>query len=58
VLSLFTDQEHEFTNEEIDFAQRLAEQAGIAIHNSPLHERRIARVTVTLPSDYNSHGSK
>jgi signal transduction histidine kinase len=42
VLSWFTGQEHEFTGEEIEFAQRLAEQAGIAIHISRLRESRRA----------------
>jgi signal transduction histidine kinase len=39
VLSLFTKHEHEFTREEIDFAETLAEQAGIAIHNCQLYEQ-------------------
>jgi PAS domain S-box-containing protein len=39
VLSFFTKGEHEFTQEEIAFAETLAKQASIAIHNSQLYER-------------------
>lgn len=38
VLSFFTKEEHEFTNEEIEFLTSLAGQAAIAIHNSQLYE--------------------
>jgi PAS domain S-box-containing protein len=38
VLSLLTRAEHDFTEEEIRFVERLAKQAGIAIHNSQLYE--------------------
>jgi signal transduction histidine kinase len=38
VLSLFTREHHVFTDGEIDFAETLAEQASIAIHNSRLYE--------------------
>jgi signal transduction histidine kinase len=39
VLSFFTKEEHEFTREEIEFAETLAKQASIAIHNSQLYEK-------------------
>jgi signal transduction histidine kinase len=39
VLSFYTKEEHEFSNEEIEFLSTLATQAAIAIHNSQLYER-------------------
>jgi signal transduction histidine kinase len=39
VLSLFTREEHKFTGEEIAFAETLAKQASVAIHNSQLYEQ-------------------
>jgi PAS domain S-box-containing protein len=39
VLSFFTKGEHDFTRQEIAFAETLAKQASIAIHNSQLYER-------------------
>jgi signal transduction histidine kinase/HAMP domain-containing protein len=38
VLSFFTKEEHEFTNEEIEFLTSLAGQAAIAIYNSQFYE--------------------
>lgn len=38
VLTFFTKEEHEFTNEEIEFLTTLAGQAAIAIYNSQLYE--------------------
>ena len=38
ILSVFTKNEHEFTNDEISFMETLAKQASIAIHNSQLYE--------------------
>ena len=38
VLNLYTRQEHEFTNEEIEFFKTLAGQAAIAIDNAQLYE--------------------
>jgi PAS domain S-box-containing protein len=38
ILSLLTRMEHEFTREEIDFTEALAEQASIAIYNSQLYQ--------------------
>jgi PAS domain S-box-containing protein len=38
LLSLYTREEHEFTDEEIEFITTLADQAAIAIHNAQLHE--------------------
>jgi PAS domain S-box-containing protein len=38
VLSLLTKDEHDFSDDEIRFVERLAKQAGIAIHNSQLYE--------------------
>lgn len=39
VLSLYTNHEHEFSKEEIEFLETLAGQAAIAIHNAQLHEQ-------------------
>jgi PAS domain S-box-containing protein len=39
VLSLFTKEKHQATNEEITFVETLAEQASIVIHNSQLYEQ-------------------
>src|SRR5437870_8361 len=39
VLSLLTKEQHEFTGEEIAFAETLAKQASVAIHNSQLYEQ-------------------
>jgi PAS domain S-box-containing protein len=39
VLSLYTDHEHEFSQEESEFLDTLAGQAAIAIHNAQLHEQ-------------------
>lgn len=41
VLSLYTNHEHEFLNEEIEFLKTLAGQAAIAIHNARLHEEMV-----------------
>lgn len=38
ILSLYTKQEHDFTDEEIDFLVTLASQAAIAIHNAQLYK--------------------
>ncbi len=38
VLSFYTKEEHQFSDEEVDFLTTLAGQAAIAIHNSQLHE--------------------
>jgi signal transduction histidine kinase len=38
VISFYTKEEHEFSNEEIEFLSTLATQAAIAIHNSQLYE--------------------
>lgn len=38
VLSLFTREEHEFSPEEIRFAETLAKQASVAIHNAQLYQ--------------------
>jgi PAS domain S-box-containing protein len=40
VLSLFTKEEHEFTQREVRFVETLAKQASIAIHNSHLYDQR------------------
>jgi PAS domain S-box-containing protein len=39
VLSLYTNHEHEFSKDEIEFLNTLAGQAAIAIHNAQLHEQ-------------------
>ncbi|TMA07788.1 MAG: GAF domain-containing protein, partial [Deltaproteobacteria bacterium] len=39
VLTFFTKEEHQFSEEEIEFLTILAGQAAIAIHNSQLHEQ-------------------
>jgi len=39
VLSFYTKEEHEFSNEEVEFLSMLAGQAAIAIHNSSLYEQ-------------------
>ena len=39
VLSLYTKQEHEFSQEEIEFFNTLADRAAIAIHNARLYEQ-------------------
>ncbi len=39
VLGLYTKEEHEFSNKEIEFLTTLAGQAAIAINNSQLHEQ-------------------
>lgn len=47
VLNLYTKEEHDFSNEEIEFLVTLAAQAAIAIHNSQLHgqaQRNLERV--------------
>jgi PAS domain S-box-containing protein len=46
VLSFYTKEEHEFTNEEVEFLSTLADQAAIAIHNSENYEE-----TAKLASD-------
>ncbi|HYY25193.1 MAG TPA: ATP-binding protein [Candidatus Udaeobacter sp.] len=38
VLGLYTQEEHQFSKQEVDFMITLAGQAAIAIHNSQLHE--------------------
>ena len=38
VLSFYTKEEHEFSNDEIEFLSTLAGQAAVAIHNSQLYE--------------------
>jgi signal transduction histidine kinase len=38
VISFYTKEEHEFSDEEVDFLYTLAGQAAIAIHNSQLYE--------------------
>jgi len=38
VLGLYTKEQHEFTNQEIEFLNTLAGQAAIAIHNARLYE--------------------
>lgn len=38
ILSFFTREEHDFTQEEIEFVTTLAGQAAVAIHNSRLYE--------------------
>jgi PAS domain S-box-containing protein len=49
VLSLFTRAPHVFIDDEIEFAETLAEQASIAIHNSRLYEetKRLSHDLVT-----------
>jgi len=42
VLSFYTKEEHEFTNEEIGFLSTLAGQAAIAIHNSQLYQEMVS----------------
>lgn len=39
VLTLFTKEEHEFTNEEVEFLTTLGSQAAIAIYNSQLYQQ-------------------
>jgi signal transduction histidine kinase len=39
ILTVFTENEHEFTMDELDFMKALAEQASIAIHNSQVYEQ-------------------
>jgi GAF domain-containing protein len=38
VLNLYTKEDHEFTDEEVEFLTAVAAQAAIAIHNARLHE--------------------
>src|SRR6185369_13415330 len=38
ILNLYTRQEHEFTDEEIEFLLTLSDQAAIAIHNTRLYQ--------------------
>lgn len=46
ILSIYTKEEHEFTQEEVEFLTVLAGQAAIAIHNAELYEE-----TTKLASD-------
>jgi two-component system sensor histidine kinase UhpB len=50
--SFFTQQEHDFTDKEIDFAETLAAQAGIAVFNSRLSQEN-RRLSNDLLSDEN-----
>jgi two-component system sensor histidine kinase UhpB len=50
--SFFTRQEHDFTDKEIDFAETLAAQAGIAVFNSRLSQEN-RRLSNDLLSDEN-----
>ena len=43
VLSLYTHQEHEFTQEEIEFLDTLGRQAAVAIHNARLYQEATVR---------------
>jgi GAF domain-containing protein len=43
VLGFYTKEEHEFTDEEVEFLSTLAGQAAIAIHNSQLYEEARTR---------------
>ena len=52
VFSFFTRQEHDFTDKEIDFAETLAAQAGLAIYNSRLYQEN-NRLSNDLLSDEN-----
>ena len=38
ILNLYTRQEHDFTDEEIEFLLTLSDQAAIAIHNTRLYQ--------------------
>jgi len=42
VISFYTKEEHEFSNEEIEFLTMLAGQAAIAIHNSQLYQEMVS----------------
>ena len=52
VFSFFTRQEHDFTDKEIDFAETLAAQAGLAVCNSRLSQEN-RRLSNDLLSDEN-----
>jgi two-component system sensor histidine kinase UhpB len=52
VFSLFTRQEHDFTDKEIDFAETLAAQAGLAVFNTRLSQEN-RRLSNDLLSDEN-----
>ncbi len=39
VISFYTKEEHEFSNEEVEFLSTLAGQAAVAIHNSQLYQK-------------------
>jgi PAS domain S-box-containing protein len=53
VLGLYTDREHEFTQEEIEFLNTLAGQAALAIHNSQLYEKiDVSRKELELTNKY------
>jgi two-component system, NarL family, sensor histidine kinase UhpB len=52
VFSFFTSQEHDFTDNEIDFAEMLAAQAGLAVCNSRLSQEN-NRLSNDLLSDAN-----
>jgi signal transduction histidine kinase len=43
VLNFYTKENHEFSNEEVEFLSTLAGQAAVAIHHSQLYERTRAR---------------
>ncbi|MDP2601699.1 MAG: GAF domain-containing protein [Deltaproteobacteria bacterium] len=43
VLSLYTHQEHDFTQEEIEFLDTLGRQAALAIHNARLYQEATVR---------------
>lgn len=53
VLSLYTRQEHEFSDQEIEFLTTLAGQAAIAIHNAQLFEETVrSKKTLETTNQY------
>jgi protein-histidine pros-kinase len=51
VLGFYTKEEHQFTNEEVEFLSTLANQAAIIIHNSQIHGQ-IKKLGVELEKAY------
>ncbi|OGP27386.1 MAG: hypothetical protein A2038_11260 [Deltaproteobacteria bacterium GWA2_57_13] len=43
VLAFYTREEHEFTDDEVEFLSALANQAAIAVHNAQLYEETLRR---------------
>lgn len=51
VLSFYAAETRKFTSEEVDFVQRLSNQAAVAIYNSQLHERTLNQASELLKAN-------